>query len=80
MAGWVRDHWERRIDAPSSRDRRGGPYRLYLPDPLVTRPLVVDAALDAEFAPPPPERVSPLMHDLADYITGAVHAPLVQAG
>ena len=35
--------------------------------------------LDAEFVPPPPDRVPRLMADLADYATGAVHAPLIQA-
>lgn len=35
--------------------------------------------LDAEFVPPPPEHVEPLMEDLLTYLNGAVHAPLVQA-
>jgi Fic family protein len=35
--------------------------------------------LDAEFVPPPPESVSPLMDDLTQYLNGAVHAPLIQA-
>ncbi len=36
--------------------------------------------LDAEFVPPPPQDVLPLMEDLAWYLTGAAHGPLVQAG
>ncbi len=36
--------------------------------------------LSAEFVPPPPEQVGPLMADLVDYMNGSVHAPLVQAG
>jgi Fic family protein len=36
--------------------------------------------LDAEFVPPPAEQVSPLMTDLVDYVNGAIHAPLIQAG
>ncbi|WP_200902545.1 MULTISPECIES: Fic family protein [Protofrankia] len=36
--------------------------------------------LDADFVPPPPERVEPLMDDLALYMSGAGHSPLVQAG
>lgn len=35
--------------------------------------------LDAEFVPPPPDLVGPLMDDLVSYLNGAVHAPLVQA-
>jgi len=35
--------------------------------------------LNADFVPPPPEHVRPLMTDLTDYINGAVHAPLIQA-
>ncbi|GAA0438837.1 hypothetical protein Acor_79110 [Acrocarpospora corrugata] len=35
--------------------------------------------LDAEFVPPPPEHVQPLMDDLVTYVNGAQHAPLVQA-
>lgn len=35
--------------------------------------------LDADFVPPAPERVEPLMTDLVDYLNGAAHAPLVQA-
>lgn len=35
--------------------------------------------LDAEFVPPPPEHVEPLMTDLCDYLNGGLHAPLVQA-
>jgi Fic family protein len=35
--------------------------------------------LDADFVPPAPERVEPLMADLVDYLNGAAHAPIVQA-
>jgi Fic family protein len=35
--------------------------------------------LDAEFVPPPPEHVRPLMDDLMSYANTAVHAPLIQA-
>jgi Fic family protein len=35
--------------------------------------------LDADFVPPPPELVRPLMDDLAAYLSGALHAPLIQA-
>ncbi|MBB6476250.1 Fic family protein [Sphaerisporangium rubeum] len=36
--------------------------------------------LDAEFVPPPQGEVPGLMGDLATYLNGAEHAPLVQAG
>lgn len=36
--------------------------------------------LDADYVPPPWERVESLMADLAAYVNGAVHGPLVQAG
>ncbi len=35
--------------------------------------------LDADFVPPPPAEVPRLMADLARYLSGAVHAPLLQA-
>src|SRR3954468_11256735 len=35
--------------------------------------------LDAEFVPPPGDRVPALMADLADYMNSAIHGPLVQA-
>lgn len=35
--------------------------------------------LDAEYVPPPHELVRPLMDDLAEYASGGLHAPLVQA-
>jgi Fic family protein len=35
--------------------------------------------LNADFVPPPPEEVPRLIEDLAGYLTGAVHAPLLQA-
>jgi Fic family protein len=36
--------------------------------------------LAADFVPPAPELVVPLMDDLVTYMNGAVHSPLVQAG
>lgn len=36
--------------------------------------------IGAEFVPPAPERVPELMADLVDYLHGAAHAPLIQAG
>lgn len=36
--------------------------------------------IDAEYVPPRPDRVPGLMADLVDYLNGAAHAPLVQAG
>ncbi|MDQ1292388.1 MAG: hypothetical protein QG608_266 [Actinomycetota bacterium] len=36
--------------------------------------------LDAEFVPPPATHLDPLMADIVDYMNGAVHAPLIQAG
>lgn len=50
MAERVDARWQRSIEAPSRRDQRGGHYRPYVPDPLVTRPLIVDAALSAQSA------------------------------
>lgn len=35
--------------------------------------------LDAEYVPPPPETVLPLLHDLCAYVSGDDHSPLVQA-
>jgi Fic family protein len=35
--------------------------------------------LDADFVPPPSDRVPALMADLVEYMNGGVHAPLVQA-
>lgn len=35
--------------------------------------------LDADFVPPPPDRVHEAMNDLVDYMNGASHAPIVQA-
>jgi hypothetical protein len=32
----------------------------------------------ADFVPPPPEEVPRLVEDLADYLTGAVHGPLLK--
>ena len=35
--------------------------------------------LEAEFVPPAPQHVRPLMNDLVAYINGAAHSPIVQA-
>lgn len=35
--------------------------------------------LEADFVPPPPDLVMPLMDDLAAYLGGAAHSPIVQA-
>lgn len=35
--------------------------------------------LDAEYVPPPPEYVQPLLEDLTEYIDGATHGALIQA-
>ncbi|QUW20147.1 Fic family protein [Agrococcus sp. Marseille-Q4369] len=35
--------------------------------------------LDADFVPPSPERVPALLEDLVHYLSGATHAPIVQA-
>ena len=35
--------------------------------------------IDADFVPPTPERVIPLMEDLVAYLNGASHSPLIQA-
>ena len=34
----------------------------------------------AEFVPPPPDHVAPLLDDLIDYVQGDAHSPLTQAG
>ncbi|OOL32515.1 filamentation induced by cAMP protein Fic [Rhodococcus rhodochrous] len=36
--------------------------------------------LDADFVPPPPDLVEPLLTDLVTYLNGSLHGPLVQAG
>lgn len=36
--------------------------------------------IGATFVPPAPERVPDLMADLVDYLNGAAHAPIIQAG
>lgn len=50
MAESLRRHWTLSLDAPMRRDRRGGTYRPYLPDPLVGRPVTVSGRLDARVA------------------------------
>ena len=36
-------------------------------------------SIGSDFVPAPPEEVDPLLHDLAQYMSGAGHSPLVQA-
>ncbi|WP_018637614.1 Fic family protein [Parafrankia elaeagni] len=50
MAGYEARRWEPDLGAPGSRNRRGGAYQLYVPDPLVGRALTVDPALDERCA------------------------------
>ena len=38
-------HWGMSWDAPTRRGKRGGEYRAYIPDLLVTRPVVVSLEL-----------------------------------
>jgi Fic family protein len=46
MGGYQRERWEPRFEGGGSRDdRRGGAFLAYVPDALVTRPLVVSGAL-----------------------------------
>ncbi|MFD1045593.1 Fic family protein [Kibdelosporangium lantanae] len=45
MATWMPRVWEPSFDAPSRRGRRAGKYLAYVPDPLVSRPLVLSAEL-----------------------------------
>ncbi|WP_432510312.1 Fic family protein [Kineococcus sp. SYSU DK001] len=49
-----------------ARDRRSGPYRTYLPDPLGYRPLVIDPSLSRRIA-----QVERAVRDLAGGSTGA---------
>ena len=41
MAEWVEERWDISWHAPSRRDQRGGRFYAYLPDDLVTQPVVV---------------------------------------
>ncbi|SNQ48457.1 Filamentation induced by cAMP protein Fic [Frankia canadensis] len=50
MARYEDRRWEADHGAPGRRDRRGGLYRTYIPDPLIGRPLALDATLDARCA------------------------------
>ncbi|MGH3812415.1 MAG: Fic family protein [Pseudonocardiaceae bacterium] len=50
MSFWVAKQWAPSFDAPSRAARRGGSYRAYVPDALVTRPIVLDPALAARAA------------------------------
>lgn len=43
MGSWSEQQWEPSFDAPRRAAQRGGAYRAYLPDPLVTRPLTLGA-------------------------------------
>jgi Fic family protein len=50
VAGWVRQTWRPNLDAGTRVGRRGGVFRAYLPDLLVTRPVVLDAAVTVRAA------------------------------
>jgi Fic family protein len=41
VARYLDVHWNATWDAPTKRDRRGGKYHPYVPDPLVARPLTI---------------------------------------
>ena len=46
VGSYQRDHWAARLDGGARRDdRRSGPFQTYLPDPLMSRPIVVSPAL-----------------------------------
>ncbi|WP_328292881.1 Fic family protein [Kineococcus sp. NBC_00420] len=47
MAGTHETHWEGQPDAASRIGRKGGPYRVYTPDRLTSRPLILDPDVDA---------------------------------
>jgi Fic family protein len=61
VAHYETRRWEPSYGAPTRRDQRGGSYRAYVPDPLVGRPLAVDAELDARCA-----QVEAAVHGLAE--------------
>ena len=48
MGRWERQWWEPADSAPNRRDRSGGQYQTYLPDPLLTRPIMVSPALQQQ--------------------------------
>ncbi|WP_208759106.1 Fic family protein [Microbispora triticiradicis] len=50
MAGYVEASWPMAWAAPSKREKRGGLYRPYRPDPLVGRPLLMPAGIAEEAA------------------------------
>jgi Fic family protein len=45
VGSWITRQWAASFDAPSRSGQRGGTYRAYLPDDLVTRPVVLSAGL-----------------------------------
>jgi Fic family protein len=47
VASRVEVLWEPSLTAPRAKDRRAGRFRPYLPDPLMTRPVVLDRQLGA---------------------------------
>jgi Fic family protein len=47
VAGTHETHWEGQPDAASRIGRKGGPYRVYTPDRLTSRPLILDPDVDA---------------------------------
>lgn len=50
MGTWITQQWMPSFDAPSRAGQRGGAYRAYLPDDLVTWPVVLSARLAAHAA------------------------------
>jgi hypothetical protein len=50
VGSWITQQWVPSLDAPSRAGQRGGTYRAYLPDALVTRPVVLSAELAARAA------------------------------
>jgi Fic family protein len=45
MAGWLQEQWQPSLDGPVRRSRQGGRYASYLPDDLVSRPLILTDGL-----------------------------------
>ncbi|MEV5412622.1 Fic family protein [Thermopolyspora sp. NPDC052614] len=61
MARSVEAQWPMSWDAPSKRDRRGGTYRAYVPDPLHSRPWIFSEGI-AELAAEVETQVRSLTH------------------
>ncbi len=50
MGSWITQQWVPSLGAPSRAGQRGGTYRAYLPDDLVTKPVVLSVGLAARAA------------------------------